>query len=101
MSFSEPAVVTSHAARLADDAPHILVVDDDSRIRQLLSRYLGDRGFRVTTAGNAAEARARLAGLAFDVLVVDVMMPGEDGMSLVRGLRGSTTVPILMLTALS
>jgi two-component system, OmpR family, phosphate regulon response regulator OmpR len=101
MSVSEPAIVLSDTARLADDAPHILVVDDDSRIRQLLSRYLGDRGFRITTAGNAAEARSRLAGLAFDVLIVDVMMPGEDGMTLVRGLRGSTTVPILMLTALS
>jgi two-component system phosphate regulon response regulator OmpR len=99
MSLREPAPIATAAARLADDAPHILVVDDDSRIRQLLSRYLGDRGFRVTTAGNAAEARLRLAGLAFDVLIVDVMMPGEDGMSLVKGLRGTTNVPILMLTA--
>ncbi len=101
MALPEPVTITSDATRLADDAPHILVVDDDSRIRQLLSRYLGDRGFRITTAGNAAEARSRLLGLAFDVLVVDVMMPGEDGMSLVRSLRGTTAVPILMLTALS
>jgi two-component system phosphate regulon response regulator OmpR len=101
MSLHEPGAQGSDGARLPDDAPHILVVDDDSRIRQLLSRYLGDRGFRVTTAGTAAEARARLAGLAFDVLIVDVMMPGEDGMTLVRGLRGTTNVPILMLTALS
>jgi two-component system phosphate regulon response regulator OmpR len=101
MSLREPAAAVGAAARLPDDAPHILVVDDDSRIRQLLSRYLGDRGFRVTTAGTADEARSRLAGLAFDVLIVDVMMPGEDGMSLVRGLRSSTDVPVLMLTALS
>jgi two-component system phosphate regulon response regulator OmpR len=101
MSLHERDAGGSDRARLADDAPHILVVDDDSRIRQLLSRYLGDRGFRVTTAGTAAEARSRLAGLAFDVLIVDVMMPGEDGMTLVRGLRDTTNVPILMLTALT
>jgi two-component system, OmpR family, phosphate regulon response regulator OmpR len=101
MTLPEPAPSPSDTARLADDAPHILVVDDDSRIRQLLSRYLGDRGFRVTTAATAAEARLRLAGLAFDVLIVDVMMPGEDGMTLVKGLRRTTDVPILMLTALT
>jgi len=84
---------------LPDDAPHLLVVDDDSRIRQLLSRYLGDHGFRVTSAGNAAEARRRLAGLTFDLLVVDVMMPDENGMALTQGLRKTMDVPILMLTA--
>jgi two-component system phosphate regulon response regulator OmpR len=83
----------------ADDAPHLLVIDDDKRIRTLLSRYLGDHGFRVTIAGNAAEARQRLAGLSFDLLIVDVMMPGEDGLSLVRSLRETLSVPILMLTA--
>jgi two-component system phosphate regulon response regulator OmpR len=76
-----------------------MVIDDDSRIRVLLSRYLGDHGFRVTIAGSAAEARQRLAGLAFDLLIVDVMMPGEDGMALVRSLRHTTEVPVLMLTA--
>src|SRR3990172_13446918 len=86
---------------LPAEAPHLLVIDDDSRIRVLLSRYLGDHGFRVTIAGNAAEARQRLAGLAFDLLVVDVMMPGEDGLSLVRSLRQTMDVPILMLTARS
>jgi two-component system phosphate regulon response regulator OmpR len=84
---------------LSDDAPHLLVIDDDKRIRTLLSRYLGDNGFRVSIAANAAEARLRLAGLAFDLLIVDVMMPGEDGMALVRSLRETMTVPILMLTA--
>ena len=84
---------------LSDDASHILVIDDDKRIRVLISRYLGDHGFRVTIAGDAAEARRRLAGLAFDLLVVDVMMPGEDGLTLVRSLRESMSVPILMLTA--
>jgi two-component system, OmpR family, phosphate regulon response regulator OmpR len=87
------------AAPLSDDAPHLLVIDDDKRIRLLLSRYLGDRGFRVTIAANAAEARLRLTGLAFDLLIVDVMMPGEDGMSLVRSLRETMSEPVLMLTA--
>ncbi|MEX2318657.1 MAG: response regulator [Bauldia sp.] len=85
----------------SDDAPHLLVIDDDKRIRDLLSRYLGDHGFRVTAAGNAAEARLRLEGLAFDLLIVDVMMPGEDGLSLVKSLRRTMPVPILMLTALA
>ncbi len=84
---------------VTDDAPHLLVIDDDNRIRTLLSRYLGDHGFRVTSAGNAAEARQHLAGLAFDLLVVDVMMPGEDGMALVKSLRETNDVPVLMLTA--
>lgn len=83
----------------ADDAPHILVVDDDRRIRELLKRYLTDNGYRVTAAENAAEARARLAGLSFDLLVLDVMMPGESGLDLTRDLRRNSTVPILMLTA--
>jgi two-component system phosphate regulon response regulator OmpR len=86
---------------VTDDAPHLLIVDDDSRIRSLLSRYLGEHGFRVTGAANAAEARRRLAGLAFDLLIVDVMMPGEDGMNLTQSLRETMNVPILMLTARS
>ena len=82
-----------------DDAPHLLVVDDDRRIRDLLSRYLAREGFRVTTAGNAAEARAKLDGLRFDLLVLDVMMPGESGFDLAKAIRASSAVPILMLTA--
>ena len=82
-----------------DDAPHILVIDDDRRLRELLSRYLSENGFRVTVAANAAEARQRMEGVAFDVLIVDVMMPGEDGLSLTRSLRETTDVPILILTA--
>jgi two-component system phosphate regulon response regulator OmpR len=83
----------------ADDAPHLLVVDDDMRIRDLLSRYLADHGYRVTTAGSAAEARARLGALSFDLLVLDVMMPGESGLELARSIRNGSEVPILMLTA--
>jgi two-component system phosphate regulon response regulator OmpR len=93
--------VTEMDTRLRDDAPHLLVIDDDKRIRTLLSRYLGENGFRVTMAANAADARRRLSGLAFDLLVVDVMMPGEDGLALTLSLRETMNVPILMLTALS
>lgn len=91
----------SETAVLDDSAPHLLVIDDDSRIRELLSRYLGDRGFRVTAAGDAAEARRRLDGLQFDLLIVDVMMPGESGLELTKSLRETKDVPILMLTAQS
>src|SRR5262245_36979654 len=83
----------------ADDAPHLLVVDDDRRIRALLSRYLNSAGYRVTTAASAAEARAKLDGLRFDLLILDVMMPGETGFDFARVLRTSSNVPILMLTA--
>jgi two-component system phosphate regulon response regulator OmpR len=84
---------------LSDDAPHLLVVDDDRRIRDLLSRFLLSEGYRVTTAETAADARAKLAGLRFDLLILDVMMPGETGFNLARDLRGSSNVPIIMLTA--
>ncbi len=86
-------------AVLADDAPHLLVVDDDRRIRDLLSRFLVNEGFRVTTADNAADARAKLKGLNFDLLILDVMMPGETGFDLARDLRTTSSVPIVMLTA--
>lgn len=79
---------------------HVLVVDDDRRLRELLSRYLAENGFRVTTAENAADARARLKGLDFDLLIVDVMMPGESGLDLTADLRAKSAVPILMLTAM-
>jgi two-component system, OmpR family, phosphate regulon response regulator OmpR len=85
--------------RPADDAPHLLVVDDDARIRSLLSRFLASEGYRVSTADSAAEARAKLHGLHFDLLILDVMMPGESGFDLAKSLRETSTVPILMLTA--
>jgi two-component system, OmpR family, phosphate regulon response regulator OmpR len=87
------------ALPLTDDAPHILVVDDDRRIRDLLSRFLQREGYRVTTARDAAEARAKLDGLAFDLLILDVMMPGESGFEFATALRRTSQVPILMLTA--
>jgi len=83
----------------ADDAPHLLLVDDDRRIRDLLSRFLASEGYRVTTAKSAGDARAKLAGLHFDLLILDVMMPGETGFDLARSIRESSSVPIVMLTA--
>lgn len=85
-------------AQAADD-PHLLVVDDDLRLRTLLQRYLTENGFRVTAAANAAEARALMKSLAFDGLVLDVMMPGENGFDLASAVRAESDVPILMLTA--
>ena len=86
--------------RTMTDQPHILVVDDDDRLRELLREYLTENGFRVTTAEHAEDARARLRGLEFDLLVIDIMMPGEDGMALTASLREISNVPILLLTAM-
>lgn len=86
---------------ISDAAPHLLVVDDDTRIRTLLKQFLAEAGFRVTAAASAAEARRKLDGLEFDLLILDVMMPGETGIELTRSLRESNNVPVLMLTALS
>ena len=83
----------------ADDAPHLLVVDDDRRIRDLLSRFLATEGYRISTADSAAMARAKLSSLSFDLLILDVMMPGENGFDFARDLRKSSAIPILMLTA--
>lgn len=84
------------------DTPHILLVDDDRRIRELLAEYLKTNGFLVTAASNAHEARRALDGLAFDMIVLDIMMPGENGFVFATALRGAgNTVPILMLSARS
>lgn len=91
--------MTTVSPALPDDAPHLLVVDDDRRIRDLLSRYLAAEGYRVTTAESAADARAKLTGLSFDLLILDVMMPGESGFDLAKSIRATSGVPMLMLTA--
>jgi two-component system, OmpR family, phosphate regulon response regulator OmpR len=90
------------------DLPHILVVDDDNRLRRLLSRYLSENGFRVSTADSAEKARRMLAGLSFDLAIVDVMMPGEQGTELTHSVRTAKDIPaahqslpILLLTARS
>ena len=79
--------------------PHLLVVDDDERLRALLQRYLASNGFRVSVAANAADARTLMKSMAFDLLILDVMMPGESGFELTQAVRASSAVPILMLTA--
>jgi len=86
-------------AEAAADNPHLLVVDDDARLRDLLRRYLTGNGFRVTAAADAGEARKLIKSLAFDALVLDVMLPGENGFDLAEALRAQSDVPILMLTA--
>jgi len=85
---------------MTEDNPHILVVDDDTRLRELLRKYLMEQGFRVTTAEEASDARQRMESLSFDLIVLDIMMPGESGLDLTRSLRTSSSVPILLLTAM-
>jgi two-component system phosphate regulon response regulator OmpR len=85
---------------MSPDAPHILVVDDDTRLRELLHKYLTEQGFRITAAQDAADARAKLASFDFDLIVLDIMMPGESGLELTRGLREASQVPVLLLTAM-
>ena len=84
---------------MSEPQAHLLVVDDDERVRGLLQKFLIRHGFLVTIARDAAHARRLLAGLEFDMLILDVMMPGEDGIALTRDLRGQMAVPILLLTA--
>ena len=91
--------MTDARSEPADGAPHVLVVDDDRRLRDLLARFLGENGYRVTAAASAAEARAKSGSVVFDAIVLDVMMPGETGFDYMRRLRVSSQIPILMLTA--
>ncbi|MGJ4910103.1 response regulator transcription factor [Bradyrhizobium sp. HKCCYLRH2060] len=99
MTVTIAAIAPHHQQTPADDAPHLLLVDDDRRIRDLLSRFLRGEGYRVTTAASASDARAKLTGLHFDLLILDVMMPGESGFDLARFIRTQSSVPIVMLTA--
>ena len=83
-----------------EDQSHILVVDDDTRTRDLIRRNLERNGFRVTTAASAEEARGRMRGLVFDLAVVDIMMEGESGLSLLQWVRAKSGMPVLLLTAM-
>lgn len=83
-----------------ENLPHLLVVDDDDRLRDLLRQFLSDNGFFVVTAGDAEQARARLAHFDFDLVVLDLMMPGEHGLDFAESLRARSAIPILMLTAM-
>ena len=82
-----------------EKAPHILVVDDDDRIRSLLKRYLSENGLRISTAKNGADARELMGAVEFDLLILDVMMPGLSGFDLTEKIRAASNVPILLLTA--
>ena len=85
---------------MTEDTPHVLVVDDDDRLRKLIARYLSEHGFMTAGASDAGEARSMLSSLAFDLIVLDLMMPGESGLQFATALRGASSVPILMLTAM-
>ena len=84
---------------MSEPEAHLLIVDDDERIRGLLQKFLMRHGFWVSAARDAVHARKLLAGLDFDLIVMDVMMPGETGVELTRSLRETLAVPILLLTA--
>ena len=83
------------------DKPHLLLVDDERSIREPLAQYLQRSGFRVTASANAAEARAQIAARAIDLIILDIMMPGEDGLSLCRHIRETSETPVILLTARS
>lgn len=83
------------------DMGHLLLVDDERSIREPLAQYLGKQGFRVTQTGDAESARTRLAAYAIDLVILDIMMPGEDGLSLCRHIRATSEVPVILLTARS
>jgi two-component system phosphate regulon response regulator OmpR len=85
---------------MTEDTPHILVVDDDAKLRKLIARYLSENGFMTAGAGDAGEARSMLSSLSFDLIVLDLMMPGESGLTLAEALRSTSSIPILMLTAM-
>jgi two-component system, OmpR family, response regulator len=84
-----------------DTQPHLLLVDDHRDIRESLTAYLRKQGYRISTADNAAAARKVLATSAIDLIVLDIMMPGEDGLALCRSLRETSTVPVILLTAMT
>lgn len=83
------------------ERPHLLLVDDERSIREPLAQYLSRNGFRVTAVENAAEARMRLNANAIDLVILDIMMPGEDGLSLCRHIRETSEIPVILLTAKS
>ena len=83
------------------DTPHLLLVDDERSIREPPAQYLTKQGFRVTQAGDAESARTRLTAYAIDLVVLDIMMPGEDGLSLCRHIRATSETPVILLTAKS
>ena len=86
-------------SRINEDAGHVLIVDDDDRIRTLVRKYLSENGYRTSAAKDAGDARRMMSAVEFDVIVLDVMMPGESGFALTKSIRDASNVPILLLTA--
>lgn len=84
-----------------DQSQHLLICDDDREIRDLLQRFLRQHGYRVDTAANAAQASQMLDNGRFDLVVLDIMMPGEDGLALCRRLRATSSLPVILLTAIA
>jgi len=84
---------------MINDIPHILVVDDDDKIRDLIKQYLVEKNFMVTTARDAAQAKIKMETIKFDLIVLDIMMPGESGLSLTREVKKNISIPIILLTA--
>ena len=84
---------------MSDKRPHILLVDDERSIREPLTAYLGKNGFRISQAENAEAARTKLTAYAIDLVILDIMMPGEDGLSLCRHIRATSELPIILVTA--
>jgi two-component system phosphate regulon response regulator OmpR len=99
-SVDQKRAIIDYVANMTLESPHILIVDDDARLRKLLARYLSEHGFLVATAEDASDARGKLTSFTFDLIVLDLMMPGESGLSLAADLRRRSGVPILMLTAM-
>ena len=85
---------------MKDEMEHVLVIDDDNRLRDLLGQYLGEHGFMVVTAMDAADARIKMTIFAFDIIILDLIMPGESGLDFAEDLRTRSNIPILMLTAM-
>src|SRR3546814_18936323 len=81
------------------EIPHLLLVDDERSIREPLAKFLEKQGFRITQAGDADAARTRLAAYSIDLVILDIMMPGEDGLSLTRHIRETTDIPVILMTA--
>src|SRR3546814_9083931 len=81
------------------EIPHLLLVDDERSIREPLAKFLEKQGFRITQAGDADAARTRLAAYSIDLVILDIMMPGEDGLSLTRHIRETTDITVILLTA--
>lgn len=89
-------------SQLDETTPHILIVDDDTRIRELLQKYLADNGYRTSSAADAAEAERKMGALMYDLLILDIMMPGITGLEFTAKLReAENAIPILLLTALA